>query len=1056
MAPVNLAKTRRLQKLLLQRLSAATLFYDQSLNIKHVALIWVACFLYVFGAVNARAAIITPDSQASSDYVISFDDLVQRPDENLLIFELHIGETPISEALFTFEDVENDAYYIPLVDFFSATEFAINVNYDNGSAQGWFISENDDFSLSLKDGSVTIQGKKQFLDYGDVERHEDALYVSLRALEKWFPITLDVNYSKLAIVLQSLRTLPIELKMQRDNARNNINYNDQHQRRDKLVEKPAAPMFTMPFWDVNLQSTYSNNETAQQSFEKRYTAKGASILLGQDASYSVNDTLSDGNTADVRFKMGRTAFENETLFAGITQYEFGDVYTQQMPLIAESNAGRGLYFTNTPAYKSFSSGSNEITLRGDLPVGYQVDIKQNGELLDFTDEADDNGEYIFDDLAVYPGLNVFELVFYGPQGQQHTEEQRVFIPANPTEKGKFEYRVQTIEDDTNLLTERENSDPDTSRRRILAEANYGVTETSSVRAGYARYSMDGEFKNFHLLGGSTSWKGLRLDMSQAFSQTGNATLGLIETVFKGIRLQAAHKNYNKYESEENENFSLSGTPKTESNIRASGLLPFFVFKTMPLTFEASRFTNTNSDQQFEWMLRATKSFQKIRLTSEIDQTIPPEGDTSTDLSFQVSSRLNNISLRGIAQYKLSPESDLQSLRLTSDIPLSEDSKLRLGVSRTGIEDPIYNLTTGLSYDIGSAIIGLNTSYDSDSNFTATIGASFGLSYDALENRPYISSKRLADASGLIAEVYNDLNADKQQTEDEPYLENVGFKVSGTKKEFFTNEDGSVYIPELKSFNRAGVQLDSSTLPNPFMKSLNDDVDYLLRPSQVHKKTYPVVLQGEIDGSISIFRSDDKHPASSVQIDISRGDNQESIISGKSEFDGFFLVADVPMGSLDVAPSAEQLSTLGYCPVKSQPVILSGDEPFATVPYEFVLFPDPAKVETNKWLVLSKDLSFDDAITLKDSIRAPKHDNDLNAIHTKYVLHTDRNDYVIVSGPYKDLQSIRVCDAYNQNGKICHDIVTLGCDDLGQLQCVAEKLGFVDVDDNQAGVQCPLS
>ncbi len=1048
---MKLAKTRRLQKSVLTH--RKNYFTPNSIILRALAIL-VLCLFFTLANHHAWAQIITPDTQQiDARPTSSLNQIIQRPDEDLLIFELHIGQTPILDALLTFEDLNDGSYYVPLMDFMDAIEFPITVNYDAGTAQGWFIDEGNDFKLSLDSAKVIVQGSEKTIERGDVEKHADAIYVSLSALEKWFPITLDVNYSKLAIVLKSLRPLPIELKLQRDQARNNVGGRNVTQRELNPIEKPEAPNFTMPFWDVNLQSRYTNRDTAARTLENRYSVTGRSILLGQDASYSLNDKMNDQQTADIRFKMGRTAFQDETLFAGITQYEIGDVFTQEMPLIADSNAGRGLYFTNTPAYRDFASGSNTITLRGELAVGYQVDIKQNGELLDFIEEPDENGEYIFEDLTVYPGLNVFELVFYGPQGQQRTEEKRVFIPASAVEKGKFEYRFQTIEDNTNLFTDRDDTDPDTSRRRLLAEANYGLSKTSSVRAGYARYSMDGQFKNFSLLGGSTSWKGLRLDLNQAFSQTGHATSGLIETVFKGLRLQAEHKHYNKYISEESDGSSITGDLKHRTDVRASGILPFLFLKTMPITLQASKLTNTQGDEQFEWKLRATKNIQKIRITGELDQTLPPDGNTDTGFNLQISSRLKDISIRGTAQYDIDPEAQLQSLRLTSDIPLNKKTKMRLGISRTGADDPIHNFTLGLNRDIDDAIIGINTSYDDESNFVAMLGASFGLTYDTHKNRTYTSSKRLSDSSALIAEVYNDINADNEKSNDEPYLENVGFKVAGSKKEFHTDENGSVYIPELRSFDRAEVKLDTSTLPNPFMKNTVGDLDYLMRPSQVHTKAYPVILTGEIDGNISIFRPGAKHPASSIDIHIINTATNTVVTSGKSEFDGFFLIPDAPMGQFIAMPSEDQIAQLGYCPVQPQPIRLSEEEPFATVHNEFVLFPNPSEVENNRWLILSKAMNFDQASAKQSNIAQPtKLEPQYQALPT-YVKKQSNGKYVIVSGPYQDLAARRVCEAYNQDKKICSDIQIYDCNDLNNLQCVADQLGFLDPAEDSTELRC---
>ncbi len=1028
----------------------------------------VACFFYgvVFAAAATYAQEITPDAQASRTASNSLMTLIERPDETLLIFELKIGSILLGDALVTYEDVESGNYYVPLYDFLQILEMPITVDNQAGTAQGWSVNEGATFALSLPQGTVTLRGNEEPLNNGDAELHDDGIYVSLKALEGWLPITIDVNFSDLAIIVSSLQPLPVENRLERDKARDKVGYGQNSTLKKNHLERPEAPSFTLPFVDTSIQNSYTNSKTASKSLNLQYSATARSIIAGQDALYSINDQTADDNRPDVRLTLGRKAFEGEQLFAGLAEYAAGDVSTREMPLIAGSNAGRGLFFTNISPLTNSLGGSDTTTLRGNLPVGYQVDIKRNGELINFIEEPDENGEYVFEDLFVLPGLNVFELVFYGPQGQEIVEEKRIFVPQNPVEKGRFEYRVHAIQDNTNLFTNRDDSDEDTGELRVTAEASYGISELSSVRAGVASYSMEGDKKDYALLGFSTSWKGLRFNVDQAIDDIGNAASLRIESVFKGFRWQAQHQYFNKFLSEVNDSSSLSGDPEHETDIRISGMLPFLFLKNMPLTLQINREQNTAGDEQYEWSLRATKNIDRIRITTELEQTVPPVNDISTDLNFQVSSRFNDFTLRGTARYELEPDAALQSINLTSDVTIDERTKLRLGLSRSGAEDPLHSFTVGLNRDIGMAKIGLNTTYDDTGNLTALLGASFGLAYDAKRNAPYISSKPLSESSGLFAKVYRDLDADNIPDEDEPYLEDVGFMLTGNKRVFTTAQDGAVFIPELGSFERSTVEISSSTFPNPFMKSNPSKIDYLMRPSQIHTHEYPVVLTGEVDGNVSILKASGNAPASSIIFDILRPDGSV-IVSGASEFDGFFLVPDVPIGNHIVAPNAQQLDKLGYCPIARQPVILSAEEPFYTVPGEVVLYPHPDLIDENRWLVLATGLPVPAAEALKaqdydlgagdvdvesdilgegvdsadldgesaDAPQAVAVSAGLKTLLPRYLYRNVEtlNLYSVLSGPYKDLSAIQTCANLNERGYVCEEIIQLGCDDFKRLR-----------------------
>jgi hypothetical protein len=656
-------------------------------------------------------------------------------------------------------------------------------------------------------------------------------------------------------------------------------------------------------------------------------------------------------------------------------------------------------------------------------------------------------------------LNVFELVFYGPQGQEIVEERRVFVPANPVQKGQFSYRFHAIQDNTNLLTNRDDEDEDTGEVRVTGEVNYGLTKLTSVHGGVASYSMDGEQKSYGFAGLVTSWRGLRFDLNHARSREGGASSVRLESEFKGLRWQAQHQYYSQFISEENVDSGIGGDLEHETEVRVSGILPFLFLKGVPLTLQAQRLQNTDGDENYEWSLRATKNISKVRLTTELTQDIPALSDRKTDLNLQVSSRFNDFTLRGTARYALEPEAVLESLNLTSDISLDYKTKLRLGVSRSGSEDPLHALSVGLNRDLGYAQVGFNTTYDDDQTLTALLGMSFGFAYDAQKGRPYFSSSRLSESSGVFVKAFDDLDADSEWEEGEPYLEDVGFSIRGNKREFSTDERGAAFIPELRSYERSAVDILSSTFPDPFMRSDPARIDYLMRPSQVHRRDYPVVLTGEIDGTISIVKTRSKRPAASILLDILRPDGTLAV-SGSSEYDGFFIISDVPAGQYSIEPNKEQLVELGYCPVAAQPIVISADEPFYSVEDELLLYADPARVDSNRWIMMSGALSYGEAVMARDAVYGWE-DEALGALEgeqgpivvdddgseeavlnfdqlrrlvlPRYIKRAAEGElYQVMSGPYDDLSALRSCEFFKEEGARCLEIKQLICDDLKQL------------------------
>lgn len=1001
---------------------------------------------------SARAQEITPDATANTAPSDNLTSIVERPDEDLLIFELRIGTILLSEALITYEDLDTGKYYIPLTDFVDSLEFPINVNNNDGTAKGWSLSEKDTFLLSLPDKTAIISAKKIALQKGDIENHSDGIYVSLKTLESWFPITIDVDFSNLALVIKSLKPLPLENRLERDKDRNKIGPKKQQTTRTTPVEKPEAPYFTRPFVDTSIQTSYTNSDDAEKSFSTDYSLTARNIILNQDALYTLNDSTTDKQDPDIRFTIGRKALGEDKLFLGLTEYALGDVTTSDHPLIAKSSAGRGAFLTNVSSFESSFSGSDTITLRGELPLGYQVDIKRNGELLDFVDERDENGEYVFTDLFVLSGLNVFELVFYGPQGQKYKEEKRIFVPQNPTKKGAFEYRVQTIQDNTNLFTNRNNQDEDTGKLRLTAEASYGLSSISSIRAGAATYSLDGQRKNFALAGFSTSFKGVRFDTNGAINDDGHAASVRLQSTFKGFRWQALHEAFSDFTSETTENSGLSGELEHKSELRISGILPFLFLRSTPLTLQAERLQNTDGDERYEWRLRATKNIKRLRFTTELEQAIQEQNDRQTNLNIQVSSRLKYMTLRGTVNYAIEPDLELETINLTSDIKINPTTKARVGLIRSGTEDTLHSLSLGLNKDFGTFLAGVNTTYDDDGDFSALLSASFGFAYNPRTGKPYFSAHRLSEASAIIARPFDDKNADRIKNENEEYLENIGFSVPRNKKEFITNQQGEIFIPGLRTYEHAAVEILHETFPNPFMQSEPRKIDYLMRPSQIATRNYPVTLTGQVDGDVSIFKKATNVPAASIKLDIFSAEGTK-ITSGKTEFDGFFFIENVPMGTHIIQPSSEQLTELGYCPVNPQNISLESEEPFFSIAHPFVLHPKPGLIEQNRWIILKEKLlpavaqkqasdPYDKIFNTETSLDTGEDIKVAYDLMPRFILPYDdtNNLQQLVSGPYTDLQSLKTCDLLKKNNYTCLSIKQLSCDDL-------EKLKKAEITDN---------
>jgi hypothetical protein len=94
---------------------------------------------------------------------------------------------------------------------------------------------------------------------------------------------------------------------------------------------------------------------------------------------------------------------------------------------------------------------DRITLEGNLPLGWEVELYRNEVLLEFQSASAD-GRYRFEDVSLLFGVNVLRLIFYGPQGQQREEVRQVRVDTDQISAGEFRYRIAANQHDTRLYS----------------------------------------------------------------------------------------------------------------------------------------------------------------------------------------------------------------------------------------------------------------------------------------------------------------------------------------------------------------------------------------------------------------------------------------------------------------------------------------------------------------------------------------------------------------------------------------------------------------------------
>ena len=206
---------------------------------------------------------------------------------------------------------------------------------------------------------------------------------------------------------------------------------------------------------------------------------------GEIAQLSYDATVTSGvkgALGQLRFKAYRSEPDGGLLGPlNATHFAVGDVPGPTSRLIA-GGTGRGAEITNRPLFNPVAF--DRTRFEGDLPAGWDAELYRNGQLVAFAN-GDGTQRYVFEDVQLNYGDNRFEIISYGPQGQQRSRIETINVGQSHVPPGQTYYYAGINQPGTDLLGfagERRTVDRDplgdgvaTPRLQAAASVEHGST-----------------------------------------------------------------------------------------------------------------------------------------------------------------------------------------------------------------------------------------------------------------------------------------------------------------------------------------------------------------------------------------------------------------------------------------------------------------------------------------------------------------------------------------------------------------------------------------------------
>lgn len=837
---------------------------------------------------------------------------ILRPEEQLLL-EVRTDKWILDDAFTGYSTPTGT--YLPLGDFVRLLDLAINVDGDNGRADGWFIDPANTFRIDVAAGFVETRDGRHPLKPGDAIVALGDIYVRPAVLSQWFLLQVGVSLPKQQVQLKLLASFPFEAKMEREQKRS-------------LIGAGAAPriayprettmyqLMTMPALDVNVRATTGKGQQTTSEYDVR--ASGDLAFMNADLFVSGDR---DNAVSDMRFVLRRRDPDKHILGPlGLSLIELGDTSSAAEPIGVRSRTGRGIVIGNLPLDQG--SVFDKIDMRGELPIGYEVELYRNDVLIGSVDQGI-NGRYEFLQIPLEFGLNILRLVFYGPHGERREEVRQINAGEGRLPKGEFQFAASAVQQEKNLIPIDRGTIPITGAGdlRAAATAQYGISSQMTAVAGLASFTVDG----------ARRWQGnagLRTNLGSAATQLDAAFQGngawALQSGFAGRLLGTSYVfQHTEYRGDfVDELRPTIGRYRRDTQLRLDRA--FRLGSRMLATNLVAERSEHDGLADWNGTFRASTGINRWLVSNSFAYRRSDSSSFSSenlDGTFELNGAIQKWGVRAGIDYFLKPGSKLRDLNIAVDRTLAHNALLRFTLFRQLSNGHGTIAGVSLSRRIGVFDMGGDLLYDTAQKiFVAGLRASF--SFGNPLGAWSFAPPGLARGGSLVAVAFRDLNGDGRQEAGEPPLKGIGFR--GGAGEAQTNAAGMALLTGLGDGRPAQVSMMTDSLPDPYMFPSRAGVEVVPRPGRTHRSLFPVVAVSEVEGH-AYFQAggDSKRAVSNVQLQLV--DSKGAVIASvRTEYDGYFFMERVAPGQYRIRIDPDQAAKLNIKLASDVPVTATPD------------------------------------------------------------------------------------------------------------------------------------
>jgi len=831
-------------------------------------------------------------------------------EEDLLLFAVQLDGNTLTDGLAAYGSPDDPL--LPLGELARLLDLNLDVSPASRRITGRLGEAQRSVTIDLDSMMARVGAKPVTLAPEDVAVAQQDIYFRASALERILPIRIKVDTEALELVVTALETLPIQARQQRI-ARDREIQARQAADTDEPVLKIETPyrLFSPPGVDIALQTGVDT--TTQNRYARRYD-----VRLGGDVLYTGFEGYL-GSDDSGKLDSVRATFARRQLDGGLlgpingTSAAAGDTFTPSMAMGARSVSGRGVSFSTAPLEQT--SVFDRIDLRGELPIGYDVELYVN-DVLRSGQRAPVQGRYEFLSVPLVRGINVIRIVSYGPRGERSEITRVVNVSGGQLKKHQLVLDFGAVQDGTPLI---EVAPPDptlsgagTGRLRLTANVAYGLSESLTAVAGVASFPVSKDEDRRMLTAGLRgSVFGFAGQLDAAADDHGGMGMALgMAGEIRGLSVVARHAEYRGGFVDEAGGSDVTSPLlrhsefRIDANVGVGGSV-------LPVSAQMQRNEFLTGAVNLTGGLRTSATIADLLVSGGFDyqRASSPNGPAIDGLRGNLAASTfagYQWQLRGTLDYELLPSPRLDALSITADRAISEQLSVRLALGQSLNGDKQTSVSGNATYHSRFGDLSL------DGAFTAPAGTwrvglqlAAGLVFNPALGRYTLTRPGPASGASVAFEAFVDRNGDGVFDEgDEPTPK---VSVNGGARRIATGPDGRAFVTGIGASPMTRLQIGMDNVDNPFLQAPPRIVQFSGRAGQLVHVRYPLVATGEVFVTVSLERGGKKVGLSALRVRAVR--EGASPIEALTEFDGTVIFEHVPPGKYRLEIDPDQAARL---------------------------------------------------------------------------------------------------------------------------------------------------